>query len=129
MDFQTILFSILGTIITALASWAAERLVSWLNTKIKNQQATTFLNDAITIINSAVKATYQTYVEALKNKDTFTKDAQEEALNKAVEQAKLTMSSELKKYITDNFGDLTEWIKLQIESTIYSLKNETKRIT
>lgn len=123
MNFQTILLSTLGTILTALATWGVERLIAWLNTKIKDQKALTYLNNAISVITSVVKATYQTYVEALKNENMFTKEAQEQALNKAVEQAKTTMSAEVKNFITENYGDLTEWIKLQIESAIYSLKN------
>lgn len=123
MNFQTILLSTLGTILTALATWGVERLIAWLNTKIKDQKALTYLNNAISVVTSVVKATYQTYVEALKNENMFTKEAQEQALNKAVEQAKSTMSAEVKNFIAENYGDLTEWIKLQIESAIYSLKN------
>lgn len=128
MNFQTILLSTLGTILTALATWGVERLIAWLNTKIKDQKALTYLNNAISVITSVVKATYQTYVEALKNENMFTKEAQEQALNKAVEQAKTTMSAEVKNFITENYGDLTEWIKLQIESAIYSLKNGSQEV-
>lgn len=128
MNFQTILLSTLGTILTALATWGVERLIAWLNTKIKDQKALTYLNNAISVITSVVKATYQTYVEALKNENMFTKEAQEQALNKAVEQAKTTMSAEVKNFITENYGDLTEWIKLQIESAIYTLKNGSQEV-
>lgn len=128
MNFQTILLSTLGTILTALATWGVERLIAWLNTKIKDQKALTYLNNAISVVTSVVKATYQTYVEALKNENMFTKEAQEQALNKAVEQAKATMSAEVKNFITENYGDLTEWIKLQIESAIYSLKNGSQEV-
>lgn len=128
MNFQTILLSTLGTILTALATWGVERLIAWLNTKIKDQKALTYLNNAISVVTSVVKATYQTYVEALKNENMFTKEAQEQALNKAVEQAKATMSAEVKNFITENYSDLTEWIKLQIESAIYSLKNGSQEV-
>lgn len=128
MNFQTILLSTLGTILTALATWGVERLIAWLNTKIKDQKALTYLNNAISVITSVVKAIYQTYVEALKNENMFTKEAQEQALNKAVEQAKTTMSAEVKNFITENYGDLTEWIKLQIESAIYTLKNGSQEV-
>lgn len=128
MNFQTILLGTLGTILTALATWGVERLIAWLNTKIKDQKALTYLNNAISTITSVVKATYQTYVEALKNENMFTKEAQEQALNKAVEQVKTTISAEVKNFITENYGDLTEWIKLQIESAIYSLKNGSQEV-
>lgn len=111
-----------------MATWGVERLIAWLNTKIKDQKALTYLNNAISVVTSVVKATYQTYVEALKNENMFTKEAQEQALNKAVEQAKTTMSAEVKNFVTENYGDLTEWIKLQIESAIYSLKNGSQEV-
>lgn len=126
MNFQQILLSVLGTILTALATWGVERLIAWLNTKIKNNKALKLLTDAIGIVQAAVKATYQTYVEELKDKNAFTAEAQKTALNAAIKTATDTLSDEAKNYITTNFGDLTGWIVLQIESTLYDLKNKTE---
>lgn len=126
MDLQTIILGALGTIVTALVTWGIERLIAWLNTKIKDNKALKFLTEAIGVVQSVVKATFQTYVEALKNKNVFDEDAQKEALNRAIAQTKATLSVETQKYITDNYGDLTEWIRLQIESTLYDLKNKAQ---
>lgn len=123
MTFQQVLLSLLCTVLTALASWGVERLVAWLNTKIKDAKALKYLTEAIDVITSTVKATYQTYVQSLKDKNLFDGEAQKIALNKAIEQAKNSMSVEVQNYITANFGDLTEWIILQVESTLYDLKN------
>lgn len=124
MEWQNILFSAIGIIITGLVSWSVERLVAFLNSKIKNAKALQYLTDAVGIVANAVKATYQTYVQALKDKDIFTADAQKTALSVAVNQAQNQMSNELKNYITNNFGDLTEWITSQIEVALYDLKKK-----
>ena len=34
------------------------------------------------------------------------------------------MSSEVKKFLSENFGDIKEWISNTIESVIYDLKNK-----
>ncbi len=126
MELQTIILGAIGTIVTALVTWGVERLIAWLNTKIKNNKALKYLTEAIDVVQTVVKATFQTYVENLKNQNIFTEEAQKEALNRAVTQAKATLSAETQKYITENFGDLTEWIKLQIEATLYDLKNKAQ---
>lgn len=124
MDWQTILLSALSVILTGLATWGVERLVAFLNSKIKNAKALQYLTDAVGIVANAVKATYQTYVQALKDKDMFTAEAQKTALSAAVNQAQSQMSNELKNYITNNFGDLTKWITSQIEAALYDLKKK-----
>lgn len=123
MDWQSILLSVLGIIITALASWAAERAIALINSKLNNSKYAKYLVDATNIITGAVKSTYQTYVQALKDKDMFTLEAQAEALSKAKEIAIGQLSLEVKKYLEENFGEVESWINSQIESVIYDLKN------
>lgn len=123
MDIQTIILSVLGTIFTAFLSWATERLIVLINTKIKNAKMAKYLLDAADVVTRAVKTTYQTYVEALKTKNMFTKEAQLEALNKAKASVLVQLSVDSKKYIEENFGDIEEWVLNAIESTIYDLKN------
>lgn len=126
MDFQTILFSVLSLVLTALATWAVERLTTWLNSKIKDKQALGYLTDAVNVVQTVVKEVYQTYVETLKNTNAFTAEAQKTALNKAIEKAKIIMSTETREYIEKNYGDFTVWITSQIESVLYDLKNKGK---
>lgn len=126
MDFQTILFSVLSLVLTALATWAVERLIDWLNSKIKDKQALGYLTDAVKVVQTVVKEVYQTYVENLKNTNAFTAEAQKTALNKAIEKAKIIMSTETREYIENNYGDFTVWITSQIESVLYDLKNKGK---
>lgn len=99
-------------------------MIAFLNAKIKNTKAVGYLTAAVNIVSNAVKVTYQTYVQSLKDKDMFTAEAQKEALSQAVNQAQSQLTAEVKSYITENFGDITAWITSQIEAVLYDLKNK-----
>lgn len=126
MNIQTILLSALGIIITTLVTWGTERLIALINSKLKNTKYAKYLTDAVGIVSRAVKTTYQTYVEALKDKNAFTGEAQLEALNKAKDIAMAQLSGEMKEFIESNFGDIEKWLTSTIESVIYDLKNKTQ---
>ena len=124
MDWQNLLFTALGVAVTGLVSWATGLLIKFLNSKIKNAEIAEFLQEGIRIVSDAVKVTYQTYVESLKDKNAFTKEAQEKALAMAVKTAKAQMGEKLKAYIEANYGNIDAWITSTIESVIYNLKNK-----
>ncbi len=115
--------------LTTLVTWLSERLIAFLNTKISNVKYAKCLGDSVSIVISAVKSTYQTYVQALKDKNMFTEDAQKEALNRAKNIALTQLSQDLKLFITTNFGDIETWIQETVESSLYDLKNQSKKET
>lgn len=122
-----IILNIISVVVTAvilpLISYAGARLITWLNTKIKDENAKQQLTVATDIVTNAVRSVFQTYVEALKKNGTFDKESQKAALIKAKNDALAQMTDEIKEYITKNYGDLETWIITQIESTINILKN------
>lgn len=122
MEWQRIIFSVVGIILTTLVTWGVERLTTLLSTKIKNEKALRYSLDAVDIVTNAVKSTYQTYVQALKDKNLFDKKAQKNALTIASTTAQRQMSDDVKDYIQNNFGDITNWVTTQIESSLYDLK-------
>ena len=124
MNWQAILLSVISIVLTALVSWGAERLIALINSKLANSKYAKYLTSVVDVITRAVKTTYQTYVETLKNKDMFTADAQKEALTKAGEMALAQLSEDSKEWIKTNFGDVKVWISNTIESVIYDLKNK-----
>jgi hypothetical protein len=124
MNWQAILLSVISIVLTALVSWGAERLIALINSKLANSKYAKYLTSVVDVITRAVKTTYQTYVETLKNKDMFTADAQKEALSKAGEMALAQLSEDSKEWIKTNFGDVKVWISNTIESVIYDLKNK-----
>ena len=124
MNFQEILFSAIGTILTGLSVWLMSIVTSWINSKIKDKNAAKILTSITTLVTNVVQATYQSYVEALKGTDAWTKKAQEEALNKALTTIKNQLNNEGIKFIEENYGNVEEYIKTLIESILYKLKNK-----
>lgn len=124
MNFQEILFSAIGTILTGLLVWLVSIVTNWINSKIKDKNAAKILTSITTLVTNVVQATYQSYVEALKGTDAWTKKAQEEALNKALTTIKSQLNNEGIKFIEENYGNVEEYIKTLIESILYKLKNK-----
>jgi hypothetical protein len=128
VEFQEILFSALGIIITGLASWITTVAINWFNSKIKNKELATLAATILTVVTSAVKATYQSYVESIKGTDAWTKEAQEKALQMALETAKQELTVGAINYIQEQYGDVNDYLTTLIESILYDLKNNKKII-
>ena len=124
MNFQEILFSAIGTILTGLLVWLVSIVTNWINSKIKDKNAAKILTSITTLVTNVVQATYQSYVEALKGMNKQKKKAQEEALNKAFTTIKNQLNNEGIKFIEENYGNVEEYIKTLIESILYKLKNK-----
>lgn len=69
-------------------------------------------------IADCVLATNQTYVEALKNQNAFTAEAQEEAFKKTYEAVMAVLSDDAKEYLTNAYGDLTIYLTQKIEAEV-----------
>lgn len=123
MDWQSIVVPIAVTAATALISWGLTLLTALVKGKIGDETAAKYLNGAIGIVDGAVKATYQTYVQALKESGDFDKEAQLAALEKAKYAVLAQLSEDAKEYIRALYGDLDKWLETQIESRLYELKN------
>lgn len=78
----------------------------------------------LSIIQSAVQAIQQVFVDALKDDGKF--DAKEQAIAKekclAIINEQLT--PELTAYIQENFGDVQKYLSTQIEAVLYNLKQK-----
>ena len=118
-----ILAAVTTCIILPLISFLGIKLSQWLSTKIKDEKAKALFTKAVDIVTNAVRVTFQTYVESLKNSGSFGKDEQLIALNKAKDIISSELTEELKTFISENYGDLQAWISNQIEASIYKLKN------
>ena len=127
INMNEVLLNILSVVVTAvilpLISYAGTRLITYLNSKIKDEKARELLTQATTVVTNAVRAVFQTYVDSLKKSGNFGAEAQLEALNKAKDIALSQLSEEVKDYITKNYGDINNWLTTQIEATINLIKN------
>ena len=125
MDFSAfwpIFWGIIGTIGTGLATWLTSFIVGWLNQKIKDKKLARWSSELFQIIMSAVQTVFQSFVDVLKKEGKFGPEQQEEARQRAYNIIVNQLTPELKTYITENFGDMKEYLLNQIEAMIYNLK-------
>lgn len=123
-----ILLNILSVVVTAvvlpLISYAGARLVTYLNSKIKDANAKILLTTATDIVINAVRSVFQTYVDSLKASGSFDAQAQTQALTKAKDIALSQMTDEVKSFIDKNYGSIDAWLTTTIEATINLIKNK-----
>lgn len=120
---QNIISVVVTAVILPLISYAGTRLISYLNSKIKNEKAKDLLTKTTTVVTNAVRAVFQTYVDSLKQSGEVGKEAQIETLNQTKNIALTQLSEDVKEYIKSKFGDINTWLKTQIEATINLIKN------
>ena len=125
MEINELLKTITQTVLIPLLIALVGYAVKWLNAKANDLKANTqneyaqkyidMLNDTIT---SAVIAVNQTYVDALKDQNAFTKEAQEEAFKRVYETVMLSLTEEADKYLSEIIGDLNAYITTKIEEQV-----------
>ncbi|MCQ2772454.1 MAG: phage holin, LLH family [Bacilli bacterium] len=122
-----ILINVISIVVTSvvipLISIGGTQLIRLINSKIKNNEVNKHLTLATEIVINAVRSVFQTYVESLKAEGKFDQASQIQALTKAKDIALSQMNSEVKKFIEDNYGDINNWLNIQIEASINCLKN------
>ena len=122
-QFYAILWSIIGTIGTGLATWLTALLVDFLNQKIKDKKIARWSTDLFQIVMSAVQTVFQEFVDTMKKNGKFDEAAQKEAKERAYNIIINQLTPELQNYIKENFGDIKDYIMNQIEAMVYQLKN------
>ena len=123
-----ILLNVLSIVVTSivlpLLTYAGTRLITYLNSKIKDTNARILLTTATDIVINAVRSVFQTYVDSLKASGSFDAHAQNVALAKAKDIALEQMNDEVKEFISKNYGSVDAWLTTTIESTINLIKNK-----
>lgn len=129
MEWLTLLYEILQVCIIPLLGVLTTYIVKFINVKSEEIKATTdselaakYITMLSQTISDCVIATNQTYVEALKKDNAFTKEAQEEAFKKTYEAVLVTLTDDAKEYLAEAYGDLNAYIKNKIEAEVNSAK-------
>ena len=99
-----ILAAVTTCIILPLISFLGIKLSQWLSTKIKDEKAAALFTKAVDIVTNAVRITFQTYVESLKNSGSFGKEEQLIAFEKAKAIITSELTEDLKTFIVQNYG-------------------------
>ena len=125
-EVLNIILSALSIAVTGLVSWRVSLFISWMNSKIKDQELAKHLTKITQIVTDAVMNVYQSFVETLKANGSFTEECQKQAKEKALEIINSQLTEELKSYISSNYGDIQAWLSNKIEAVIYTLKATNK---
>lgn len=80
------------------------------------------INEVTNAVADAVAATSQTYVDALKNAGSFTKEAQQEAAQKALDACIAALTPAAKDALTSICGDLNAYLTTKIEAEVRNQK-------
>lgn len=130
MEWLPLLYEILQVCIIPLLGVLTAYFVKWVNAKsaeiqnkVDNDTADKYIAMLDDTICACVIATTQTYVDALKKENAFTKEAQQEAFNLTYNAVMSVLTDEAKKYLTNIYGDLTAYITNKIEAEVQINKN------
>ena len=121
-QFWVIFWGAIGTALTGLLTWLSVTITNFINSKIKDKKITQHMIAITEIVMKSVQTVSQTFVDVMKKSGKFDEQAQKEAKERAMTIIKSQLTPELTTYITENFGDITNYLSTQIEATIYNLK-------
>lgn len=129
MEWLTILYQILEICIIPLLGVLTAQVIKYINAKsleIQNKVDNDTFDKYISMLNDTITAcvisTSQTYVEALKKENAFTKEAQKEAFNLTFNAVMTILTDDAKNYLAEIYGDLTAYITNKIEKEINTNK-------
>lgn len=104
----------------AIAFFNKEKEVMIVGAKNKTvQQAIDLVSD---LVVDCVRATNQTYVNALKEQDAFDEDAQAKALEITKNSVLDILTDEIQESLNEVLGDLNVYLTQKIESVVVAVK-------
>jgi hypothetical protein len=114
------------TLFTIILSGCITKIITLkineLSNKTKNEKKLEFLAWVNNIVVQCVDTTTQTYVESLKNSNSFDKEAQKEAFDKTMTNITNLLSDADTQILTNYVGDVSTWLTTAIESYIQESK-------
>lgn len=120
--FNTIMIAVAIPLLVALIAYLRKKAAE-VTANIENQTIRFYIEEANEIVFQAVETLFQTYVDDLKKKGQFTKEAQQEAFNRAKDITLQLLSAEAKEILIEIYGDLDLWIKTKIEQAVKQNKD------
>lgn len=112
----------LATMLAMFGAFAHTKLQEWKQ-KVNNEQLKFIIDKLDFVIQMAVEATNQTFVNDIKNGGKMTDEQKKEAFNQTLEAIMQMLSEEDKEKITEQFGDMATYITNNIEAYIGSKKD------
>lgn len=90
--------------------------------RVTNEKVKNTLDQVLSMVFDCVQSTNQVFVDELKNKNKFSKEAAIEAFNMSKNAAIKMLSAEAKEIIATIYGDIDSYIDVLIESAVKQLK-------
>lgn len=123
--FVVVIIPLLGLITKYMVQFFAVKNEE-LKEKTDNEIFKKYFDMLNKTVTNCVIATNQTYVDALKDKNAFTEEAQKEALQKTYSAIMAILSEDAKDYLSNATGDLQSYIMNLIEAQVKENKTPTK---
>ena len=118
---EVCIIPLLGVLTAYLVNYIKAKSLELTN-KTDSEMADKYIQMLTRTITDCVIATNQTYVEALKKQEAFTKEAQKEAFQKTYNAVMLVLTDDAKEYLAEAYGDLTAYITMKIEAEVNKSK-------
>ena len=125
MEWLDILQQVVTVCVIPLLGLATAYFIKWIKAKeeeilvkVDNDTADKYISMVAQTITDCVIATNQTYVEALKKDNAFTKEAQKEAFQRTLDAVLAVLSDDAKEYLAALYGDATAYLTTRIEAEV-----------
>lgn len=115
--FEVCIIPLLGILVPFVIQWIRTKTAA-LAENANNETAKKYIEMLTDTVTNAVIAVNQTYVDALKGKNAFTAEAQQEAFTMAYTAVLNNLTDEAKTYLNEIYGDLESYIKVLIEAKV-----------
>lgn len=120
----TILYLILSLLALFIARYFKNK--ADINKKANKDSDTSILLSYVeSIVDMAVRATNQTFVDDLKEQEDFTEEDHETAFDMTMEQIKNVLAPELVSKLEGTIGDFNEYLEMLIENKVSANKSFT----
>lgn len=115
--FEVCIIPLLGVLTTYVVKYIRIKS-NEITAKSENELIDKYTNMLADTITACVKATNQTYVDALKKQDKFDMEAQKNAFDMTLNSVLDILNADAKEYLSEAFGDLNTYITQQIEASV-----------
>ena len=119
--FEVCIIPLLGVLVPCVIKWIRTKTAT-LAENANNETAKKYIGMLTDTVTNAVIAVKQTYVDALKGKNAFTAEAQQEAFTMAYTAVLNNLTDEAQTYLNEIYGDLESYIKVLIEAKVHENK-------
>ncbi len=115
--------------VTKCAVRCVNRTVDRYEAESKNKKVAMILREITASVQTAVTAVNQVYVDSIKKSDApFTKAAQSEAFQRAYKTALSLLSEDAKRYISQTYGNVEEYLTVNIEAEVRKQKHDVQTL-